>query len=233
MNNAITMVLSLAMCPFSLVAAATPAGLLVEWRFDEGQGKVAHDTSEHGHDAQIHGATWLELGNRFVLNLDGVDGHVDGGSSRLLNVSGPITIEAWIRPMDKAYRETILFGEGYRSYALSWYNTDICVFYIGTPARYAWGQVTLGQWNHVVATYDGKNVSAWINGRLTSTVQTPITKYQPTGRFMIAAKGPDGRRFKGMLGAVRVYDRALAPDEIRRQYLATIPTDTSPFLVPH
>ena len=227
MWHVFTTITCLIVCSVPLEAAKAPVGLLAEWRFDDGQGNVAHDSSGHGHDAQIHGANWVEHNGRFFLSLDGEDDHIDGGASQQLGIGGPLTIEAWIRPMDKSHGRTVLFGEGYRSYAVTWYNTDICEFYIGGPGRHkAWGQVILGQWNHVVATYDGGRVAMWINGRSTSTVPTPVKSYQPTGRFMIGVASADLPPFKGLLGAVRLYDRALSAEQIQRQYLTTIPTDT-------
>ena len=40
--------------------AEQTAGMVAEWRFDEGQGDVAGDTTGHHRDAQLRGATWAE-----------------------------------------------------------------------------------------------------------------------------------------------------------------------------
>lgn len=45
-------------------SAAPPAGLLGEWKFD--QGDVAQDTSGHGRHAAVHGASWVRQGDGFA-----------------------------------------------------------------------------------------------------------------------------------------------------------------------
>jgi len=205
--------------------ATGPEGLLAEWNFDEGQGDVAHDSSGNGHHAKIHGARWVKQGNRFVLSLDGLDDYVDCGKSTDIGIGGPISIEAWIRPMREAQGETVLFGESYSSYVLTFYNVDICLFYIASPAgNNVYGKLTLGQWNHVVATFDGDKLAMWINGRLVGTRKSKFKGYRPAGNFMIGTKGrPDLPKFKGMLGGVRVYGRALSAEEVHERYRTTVP----------
>ncbi len=213
-------------CVLSTAAwAAEPAGLLAEWDFDEGKGDVAHDASGNGHDAKLHGATWVKQGDGFVLSLDGLDDYVDCGKSQSLGIGGPLTIEAWIRPMRKAIGESVLFGEGYSTYVITFYNVDICLFYIASPAgNYVHGKLTLGQWNHVVATFDGDNLTMWINGRLAGTRKSKFKTYEPGGNFMIGTKGrPDLDKFKGMISGVRVYSRALSAEEVHERYRTTVP----------
>lgn len=43
------------------------------WKFDEGSGNIAHDSSGHGYDGTIYGATWTSVG----LDFDGADDYVD------------------------------------------------------------------------------------------------------------------------------------------------------------
>ena len=46
------------------------------WAFDEGSGTVAHDSSPHGYDGNIVGATWTDEG----LEFDGTSDYVDFGA---------------------------------------------------------------------------------------------------------------------------------------------------------
>jgi len=47
------------------------------WKFDEGGGSTAHDSSGNGYDGTIYGATWTtgKIGN--ALDFDGVDDYID------------------------------------------------------------------------------------------------------------------------------------------------------------
>ena len=50
------------------------------WKFDEGSGNTAHDSSLHGYDGTIYGASWTTdtpSGSGYSLNFDGVNDYID------------------------------------------------------------------------------------------------------------------------------------------------------------
>ena len=50
------------------------------WKFDEGSGNTAYDSSGNGYDGTIYGATWTTdtpSGTGYALNFDGLDDYVD------------------------------------------------------------------------------------------------------------------------------------------------------------
>jgi len=50
------------------------------WEFNEGTGSTVHDSSGHGYDGEINGATWTTdtpSGSGYALDFDGVDDYVD------------------------------------------------------------------------------------------------------------------------------------------------------------
>ena len=195
-------------------SASGPDGPAVEWNFD-GQGDVARDSSGNGHDAQIHGATRVRQADGFALNLDGFDDHVNGGESTSLGVGGPVTIETWIKPTQRGHGESMLFGENYATYCMTYYSGTTCCWYIGSGANSVNAKLELGEWNHVAATFDGTHLELWINGRLARSRESKFKTYEPEGRFRMGTKGrPDLPKFKGLLDRVRIYRRALSGDEV-------------------
>ncbi|GAF80965.1 unnamed protein product, partial [marine sediment metagenome] len=70
-------------------------GLLAYWRFDEGSGFIAGDSSGNGKDGIIDGATWITGKIGDALSFDGFDDWVD-----IPDDISPehITLEAWIYP---------------------------------------------------------------------------------------------------------------------------------------
>ncbi len=47
------------------------------WKFDEGQGNIAYDSSGHNYNGTINGATWTSGNSSYALDFDGVNDYVD------------------------------------------------------------------------------------------------------------------------------------------------------------
>ena len=196
-------------------AAGASHGLLAEWTFDEGTGAVAHDSSGNGRDAAIHGATRVKQGGGFALSLDGVDDYVSFTGDPPLGLTGPVSVEAWIKPTRKAEGLSVVLGQDLHSYLLGFYAKDLCSWYIGAGGNSVNAPLTLHEWSHVAATFDGKQMALWINGRAAAGRASRFESYDERNRFMVATKGrPDLPHFKGVLDNVRVYDRALSEEEV-------------------
>jgi hypothetical protein len=73
------------------------AGLVAHYTFDEGAGTVLHDHSSHENHGQVHGATYVESPWGHALRFDGQDDYVNLGTSPSLDVTGDLTIEAWLK----------------------------------------------------------------------------------------------------------------------------------------
>ena len=76
----------------------------------------------------------------------------------------------------------------------------------------------VGEWHHVVGTYDGEEMKIYVDGKLeaTSSVQSGAINYPDRVFFSIGAYKDDNEDFvhKGMLDEVRLYDRALSEKEV-------------------
>ena len=83
------------------------------------------------------------------------------------------------------------------------------------------GEIALGRWQHVVATYDGsktpEGIRIYVDGRLQALEplldlvgnRLPATRYP----LRIGASGSDKPRFRGNLDEVRIYEGVLTPAE--------------------
>ena len=94
-----------AVCALTAAAAAVAApdasgsrGLVAHWTFDEGTGDVLHDRSGNGNHGQVHGASWVDSGAGWALRFDGANDYVDCGSGASLDLTGPVTLQAWLMP---------------------------------------------------------------------------------------------------------------------------------------
>ena len=81
--------------------------------------------------------------------------------------------------------------------------------------------LALNRWHHVSAVYDGsrlaKGAVVYLNGKpaeMTVVVDTLNQDFGVNKPLRIGAVSGSGARFRGLMDDVRVYDRALSPDEL-------------------
>jgi len=83
-------------------------------------------------------------------------------------------------------------------------------------------RVRPGHWYHVAARYDGQTMSLSVNGELEGESEQQLGRivYPKTGFYEIGAKHDSGsfHPMYGMVNEVRVYERTVSNDEIRRRY---------------
>jgi len=80
----------------------------------------------------------------------------------------------------------------------------------------------LGQWHHVVGTYDGTTMSLYVDGRLAakSTTQAGNISYPPQAFYEMGAYHDKDEyyRLRGAIHEVRVYQRAVTANEVSRHF---------------
>jgi len=191
--------------------------LLAEWLCNEGSGPQVLDSSGNGNHGTLSGATFVPQGSGHAISLDGRDDYVNCGPGGAggIGINGAVTLEAWVKPMKKAYGEAAVLGQDLGSYLLTYYNTEICIFYIRSGSNRVQGQQKLYEWNHIVAAFDGTNLNMWVNGRSTGSNPSQYSTLNPTfGDFVMGTEGQlHLPRFKGELDNVRVWDGALTEAE--------------------
>lgn len=72
------------------------------------------------------------------------------------------------------------------------------------------------RWSDVAVTYDGAKLRLYVNGRQASSRATTGTIQTPSNPLWIGGNRPYGEHFHGLIDEIRVYDRALSGNEIRR-----------------
>ena len=78
--------------------AAPAPGLAAGYAFDDGTGATARDASGHHNTGSIAGATWARGRHGDALRFDGADAEVRIPPASSLNLTGALTLSAWIRP---------------------------------------------------------------------------------------------------------------------------------------
>ncbi|MBQ7209058.1 MAG: LamG domain-containing protein [Lentisphaeria bacterium] len=82
-----------------------------------------------------------------------------------------------------------------------------------------------GRWDHIVFTWDGSESRFFVNGREYTDNGVPLKTYLPIwdGKFDIATLHRGRRTFGGKISAVKLYAKALTPEEIRELYERSAP----------
>ena len=205
-----------------------PAGAVAWWTGDNtpndrvgtNDGILMVDTSSRA------GYSTGVVGRAFSFN--GIDEYVAIANSPSLNISGPITVEAWINRTTTGLQNAVLekYGPSSGGYALRVGANDRVLFYTldtGYDGSVVSGSTAIlsNTWYHIAGLWDGTNLQVYVNGHIDGTVNSTRNPKMGTTGVRIAARGDDGSTpFGGLLDELRVYNRALAPAEIQAIYSA-------------
>jgi hypothetical protein len=210
------------------------AGLVAYYPFNGN----ANDESGNGNDATVQSATLCadrfgapNSAYRFTASSQYIE------CSRLQGMSAnDNTVAAWIwKPsFSGTFYETIVATEAFRDQTImggdthsGWTdgNRDVETFYSSS--------LNAGQWHHVVWVKNGTALSHYVDGRI-----QPMTRYNVNGVYSGSTGPIDAARaitkcrmgrdgvssigqddpFTGKIDEVRLYNRALSPDEVRQLY---------------
>lgn len=193
------------------------------WKFDEGSGLTANDSSLNSNvGALVNGPTWIAGRVNSALNFDGVDDYVQVGVRPTLMFSNQLTLSAWIKPGASVFgAHTILNQEG--EYELAVHDGQIAWAIANISPGWNWvftGYVPpQGSWTHIALTYDGSTIRTYANG-------IQVHAQAGSGNIIDASAEDDFRigsrqcgicveYFHGGIDEVRVYNRTLTPAEIQ------------------
>jgi len=211
-----------------------PNGAVAWYKFDEGQGTVANNSGYGG--SALNGTLtsmsapatatsgWTNSG-KFgkALNFDGSDDYVSLPDVPQLNITGDISISAWIKTNTTA--SSLIVG-GYQSVSpYAGYGLGVNVT---TSGKLSFGggssswveslsSVNDNQWHHVAVSLSGSTLIFYIDGKYDVTrTRLPIVAWN--GTRIIGARSDLNGKYKGGLDEVKVYNFPLSPDQIKFEF---------------
>ena len=168
----------------SPIACSKSRGNIGYWRFNEGSGVIATDSSSHKNNGEAHNATWASGAKGSALCFNGTDdSYVEVPNKAELTPTTRLTIDVWIKPASypQEYiailykgdlQQTECFGE--RSYSL-WASARGEIHFTWTPAgeecqiacQTEGGLIPTGEWSHVRVDLNTEKemVRIFVNGR--------------------------------------------------------------------
>ena len=201
------------------------------WHFNDDD---ASDSSGNSNNGSVEGATFVDstMGMGRALSFDGND-YVYVEYSSTLDITGAITIEAWIKPTDvSGYRTIVAKRSGSTAnYVLRLWNGKV-EFYYRPAGASKWSEwltndapVSNGNPYRISVTYtfsDGDSIRVYVNdtlyeGKWLYNVADDITgNLYPV--YIGCVNTSQGQWFKGTIDEVRIWNFALSQDQLGKVY---------------
>ncbi|MEN6496309.1 MAG: LamG-like jellyroll fold domain-containing protein [Thermoguttaceae bacterium] len=202
---------------------------LAAWSFDEPSGTVCRDTSGHGCDAASEPSRPAG-----IARVPGVFGQaLSLTGNHLLRVEKPmfgpmaeISLSVWTRPTDLSrYREIFRKEDGNDRVLFSFQENGTILSlglnvggYTECDARLHPARVLDGNWHHCAATFDGRVMRVYLDGK-------QIASRERQGTITAGGRAPGcigsssgGECFQGAIDDLRIYGAALTAEQVTLLY---------------
>ena len=200
----------------------------------------ARDMSLFGNHGSLEGGLSVSdltgSGNRLGLKTDGSDDYVDCGYNSLFNTD-IITVSAWAYSTNISRYDRIVGGED-RFQLLAGSSDKIFWRIASDDEGWKGGEfdtaISNNIWYHVVGTYDGSTLKAYLNGVQEETTYNHTGTIQDdTETIKIGRKSNEFLNYWiGLLDDIRIYNRALSAAEVKQLYQDTLPGGYGDLLIP-
>ena len=193
-------------------------GLVGYWKFDNGRGLTAADSSKSNTAASlVNGPIWTAQGE---ISFDGNDDAVEINTSNMEADSG--TVALWVHPNAFTNSKHFLFGEITPPWSngIQLYCDQSGALNLGMGDNYALmtsiQTLNTNEWYHVALTWNGTNYAVYVDGILKATGTysglSSLSTYADIGNNGNSSSRTEA--FNGLIDEVRVYDRPLDTNEI-------------------
>lgn len=204
------------------VLADSPVGY---WRLEETSGSTVADETSNGNDGTTNGGVILdvssftdELGS--AVGIDSVDDYINHGSPSVLNITGDLTLEAWIKVAVDTAGGIMTWANNQTTYPFhAQVNSDgtIQLNRDGTSIDSS-SIVDDDKWHHIVITDDRTNdqVTFYIDGVIDKQTSYTPSPSSGDGNFTLARESDGG--YDGLLDEPAVYSSVLSQSRVRAHY---------------
>jgi hypothetical protein len=215
-------------------------GLVAHWALDEAQtGSIVVDSSGFGSQGTpsenppipTTDAPPVHFHDPYSLAFNGKDQWIALGNPGILNLGGPISMAAWVRPTTlDDFHDVVTHGYRWdpsynlalrifsREYQFTYWDSADHMARAPAPAEDA------GAWVHLCGVFDGASYYVYRNGALvgaTASTTAPVAASSATWAIGGRAPQPPGDAsefLQGQIDDVRIYGRALSGAEVEALY---------------
>jgi len=194
------------------------------WRFDEGEGTTAYDSSGNGNDGIFNGdPQWVEGYYGSAIEFDGAGDFLDCGSDPSLDLT-KWTIAFWLRLNEnKNYNAYVVKGvdaaENYEVLTYGAGNFHFPIMFEGGARGYentANSVSTVGEWAHYTYTYDpAEGRRFYKDGSLIFEDTESRIPQASTDPLLIGNEGGQSRFVPGIMDDIGIFNYAMTAEEIQ------------------
>jgi len=186
------------------------------------------DYSGNGNDGVNNGATITSGNNgKLAYEFDGVSNGITIPYNSNITPVSDLTLSSWVKSEDfgEGYKVIILKTNAGRSYCLEFYENHLD-FSMSKASSTSWDllphlrsstKLNDNMWHHVASTYNGIIACIYIDGVLIASQATTGNILNTESDINIAHSNR-GEYANGMFQDVRIYNRALSPEEVKILY---------------
>ena len=220
------------------------------WKFDEGQGKVAID-SITGKKDEIQRAFWYRQGvSGSAVKFDGFTTHIVREAAEAPRLKDAFTVEAWIGPQAFPYNWCAIVNQEKDHKAGYFFGvSELGEIALNLAIDGEWVKCAtekkipfMTKWSYIAGTFDkDEGITVYIDGEVAAeqrtrgkftpaedmdlqigrnhkkTLMVPESLVRPDVNF------PVSYSFDGLIDELKVYNRALTPDEVSQSYKQSNP----------
>jgi hypothetical protein len=208
------------------------SGVIAHWDLNESSGTVAVDTTVAKNDATYVNNPTLGVAGPYpaqtgtAVEFDGSSEYITAGKSLLNNLTA-FSLMGWVRP-DNSSPDKSFFGQtGLIEVGIDTQANQIDLFTNAGGSISASVQLPFGKWSHVAAVGNGSELKLYVNGLEVSSGGSTTANYGSNTSIFKVGEGvitSFGGFFDGRLDEVRVYNRAVCPEEVHAIYKGSRPS---------
>ena len=238
-------VISLAINFASECIAMVDDNIVLWFKFDEGSGTIAKDSSIYKNDGTIKGAKWVDGKNGSALSFDGINNIVEVPSTDNLQLSDQgLTIAVWFKTTETARQDLMFIEKGawdVGEYALSY--PGYANFRVRFQINEICGQQTCqidstsgvpglsdNKWHHTAGVYDAvkHTFKVYVDGKLETEQGAAAHKFTPDNQSVfVGSRNNQGLYYFGVIDDLLVAKVPFTDDQVKK-HMDGVLFDVSP-----
>ncbi len=210
----------------------TTRSLIAGWTFDAAPAGKVPDASGSGLEGTLVGDATIAIDDQRggVLSLQG-HGYVDCTANKALDLTGPMTVMAWIRTNAFQRLHQAVITKGDNAWRVQRFNDEGMIYFGCSDLEVQDDDVTTlrgrtevadGRWHHVAGVYDGTRMCLYIDGKMDAEAGAAgIVSTNDKPVWIGANMDVAGCEWTGWIDDVRIYDYALTEAEVAAAHVET------------